>query len=98
MKRATSSGGIVFAGDWATFMAVSIVVLDCGPARKGGRNVLRHSGAGAQARLWPRRGRAGEAVVDRFAQAVARQRHDRDARNPRAVELAQMRKQVGGRL
>src|SRR4029077_19269593 len=51
-------------------------------------------GEGAVGRSAPQRRRPRQAIVDGFAQAVARDRHDGDARDAGAVELAQMGKQV----
>ena len=47
---------------------------------------------------WARRRGALEPVVDRFAEALVRDRHDGDGGGAAAVERAQMREQVGGRL
>src|SRR5262245_3967012 len=45
-----------------------------------------------------RRGGTLQAVVDRLAQTLVRHRHHRDGRDPRGVERAQVREQVGGGL
>src|SRR5215471_8833354 len=42
--------------------------------------------------------RAHQAIVDRFTKSIVWNRHHGDARGAGAVELAQMRKQIGGRL
>ena len=47
--------------------------------------------------LTPRRG-AAEPVVDRFAEPVMRDRHDRDGLRAGGIERAQMREQIGGRF
>ena len=51
-----------------------------------------------EAHSLPRRRRAVQAVVDRFAETGARHRHDGDGRGTVGVEHAQVGEQIGGGL
>src|SRR5262245_7549726 len=96
MNWLSRSGAMARTGGLATFMPSFCVIP--GRGRKPANPESSREAGVPVGRSGSWRGGARQSVVDRLAQAVARDRHHGDAGDAGAVERAQVRKQVGGRL